>query len=185
MNFFINMSALSAQKRFLGEFGSGSRLYVDVVHAIQKGHKAVQVLLSGGWPVDCASEYLASFDATDSNCCEDWGGFMGDRAAVWIVPAPAHGKVGGTVTAERPGWSPGDGGRRPPRQTLLDSDRQCSGCLRSTARHAQTAYTRTAHTVFPLNPMGAQLRPARSGTVDTPPFEVGAGFRAGFEEKVC
>ena len=54
MNFFINMSALSAQKRFLGEFGSGSRLYVDVVHAVQQGHKAVHVLLSGGWPVDCA-----------------------------------------------------------------------------------------------------------------------------------
>ena len=58
MNFFINMSALSAQKRFLGEFGSGSRLYVDVVHAIQQGHKAVQVPLFGGWPVDCADEFL-------------------------------------------------------------------------------------------------------------------------------
>ena len=114
MNFFINMSALSAQKRFLGEFGSGSRLYVDVVHAVQQGHKAVQVPLFGGWPVDCADELLASLAATDSNCCGDCGGLVGDRAADWNVPAPAHGKVGGAETVERPGRSPGDGERRAP-----------------------------------------------------------------------
>ena len=74
----------------------------------------MQVVLSGGWPVDCSDELLASFAATDSNCCGDWGGFVGDRAADWIVPAPAYGKVGGAETVERPGWSPGDGGGRAP-----------------------------------------------------------------------
>ena len=46
---------------------------------------------------------LGFFAAIDSNCCEDWGGFVGDRAANWIVPVPAHGKVGGAETVGRPG----------------------------------------------------------------------------------
>ena len=51
--------------------------------------------------------------------------------------------------------------------------------------HAQTAYTRKARTAFPPSRMGSQPMQARSGAVDTPPFVVGAGFRAGFGEKVC
>ena len=145
----------------------------------------MQVLLSGGQPVDRADAFIASFAATDSNCCEDWGGFVGDRAANWIVPAVACGRVGGAVTVARPDWILGDGLGRAPLQSLLDSERHCAGCLRSTAKHPQTAYTQTAHTAFPLNPIGSEPRQARSGAVDTPPFEVGAGFRAGFGEKVC
>ena len=57
---------------------------------------------------------LGFFAATDSNCCGDCGGLVGDRAADWIVPAPADGKAGGAVTAGRPGWILGDGGLRAP-----------------------------------------------------------------------
>ncbi len=145
----------------------------------------MQVLIFGGWPVDRADAFLASFDATDSNCCEDWGGFVGDRTVNWIVPAVACGRVGGAVTVARPGWIIGDGLGRAPPSSLLDSERHCAGCLPSAVKHAHIAYTQTAHTAFPLNPIGSEPRQARSGAVDTPSFEVGAEFRAGLEEKAC
>lgn len=43
------------------------------------------------------------------------------------------------------GWILGSGVQRPPLLPLLELDRHCSGCLQSTAIHAQTACTRTDH----------------------------------------
>ena len=106
----------------------------------------MQILAFGGWPVDCADEFLTSFAATDSVRCRVCGEIVGDWAVIWVVPAFARGKAGGVVAGARSGWIFGGGVRRPPLLPLVGSDQHCAGCLQSTAIHAQTAYTRTART---------------------------------------
>ena len=63
---------------FLGKNGGGSRLSVDVIHVFQQGHRAAEVLLYDGQPVDCVDKYLASFGAAGVSCGEGCGRFVGD-----------------------------------------------------------------------------------------------------------
>jgi len=64
----------------------------------------VQILAFGGWPVDCADEFLTSFAATDSVRCRVCGEIVEARVMIWVAPASTRGKVGGAVTREHPGW---------------------------------------------------------------------------------
>ncbi len=133
MNFFIENVRFVRSKAFFGvSLGADPGHMSKVSMQFSRATRPCRSLYSAAGRLIVLMSSLGFFAATDSNCCGDWGGFVGDRAANWIVPAPAHGKVGGAETVERPGWSPGDGERRAPLQSLLDSDRQCAGCSPST-----------------------------------------------------
>ena len=58
LNFFINMSAMSARRHVLGEIWGGSRHFPLVVHACEQGRGDARVLPRGGRTVDGVEEFL-------------------------------------------------------------------------------------------------------------------------------
>ena len=77
------MSAMSAQKRFLGKICGGSRQFAHVDGTVEQGRGAAQVLPLYDRPVNSVDEFLAFFGVAGLCRDEDSGRLAGDRAVIW------------------------------------------------------------------------------------------------------
>ncbi len=93
MNFFINMSALSARKRDFGLILDICGLFVHVVHAFEEGEEGeegAEVFFFDGLLADQVDELLAAFGAAGGDCGQDRGGAVGRGAP---LPLSVRGRL--------------------------------------------------------------------------------------------